>query len=121
LGNNVQPLEQKTGDFPASSALKIIENCPTLAHVAQVQGNISEPLWRSMLGVVKFTTEGEPLCHEWSLGDPREMPWVHAEMQVAHPTRLLPKFRLARAALQGFNLHHFVAKVGGGVFDRRTG
>ena len=24
-----------------------------------------------MLGVVKYTTEGEPLCHEWSKGDPR--------------------------------------------------
>jgi hypothetical protein len=32
---------------------------------------VSEPLWRATIGVVKFTIEGEALCHEWSKGDPR--------------------------------------------------
>ena len=89
-----------------------------MKYVARVRGAVNEPLWRNMLGVVKYTTEGEPLCHEWSQGDPRydeeetqrkidkwtagptlcetlrassdlEMPRLQADVQIAHPTWLL--------------------------------
>ena len=55
-------------DFSPSSALRIIDKCPTLAHVG---GAVSESFWRGKLGVIKYTSEGEALCHEWSKGDPR--------------------------------------------------
>ncbi len=132
-------------DFPPSSALKIIASCPTLAHVAATGGAVSEPLWRATLGVVKYTTEGEALCHEWSKGDRR---YDHGETQkkinlwTAGPTRCdtfrnmndaqckgcTQKCRSPiqlghpvdadplKVAKQDLNLRHFVAKVGGGVF-----
>jgi hypothetical protein len=58
-------------EYPPSSAHEIVKHCQTLAHIAGVRGAVSEPLWRLMLGVIKYTTEGEALCHEWSKGDPR--------------------------------------------------
>lgn len=57
-------------EYPPSSAHEIIKHCPTLAQVAMHRGNVTEPLWRGMLGVVKHTTEGEELAHEWSSGHP---------------------------------------------------
>jgi hypothetical protein len=57
-------------EFPPSSADRIIQFCPTLAHCAEEKGNITEPLWRAMLGVVKYTTEGKQRAHEWSAGHP---------------------------------------------------
>lgn len=57
-------------EYPPSSADRIIQFCPTLAHIAEQRGNVSEPLWRGMIGVVKFTTEGEQRCHDWSAGHP---------------------------------------------------
>lgn len=57
-------------EYPPSSADRIIQFCPTLAHVAALQGNVSEPLWHKMIGVVKHTTEGVLRCHEWSVGHP---------------------------------------------------
>jgi len=57
-------------EYPASSADRIIQFCPTLAHVASLQGNVPEPLWHKAIGVVKHTTEGVLRCHEWSIGHP---------------------------------------------------
>jgi hypothetical protein len=142
LGDN---LGTKSGDYPPSSALKIIRGCPTLAHVANVGGAVSERLWRSMLGVVKHTTEGDALCHDWSKGDAR---YDYQETQKKidgwrkGPT-LCATFRgisdaqcaactqkckspiqlgypddadALKLRVQELNLRHFVAKIGGGVF-----
>ena len=57
--------------YPPSSAHEIVKRCPTIAAVANVQGNVEEPLWRSMLGVLKHTVEGVEVAHEWSSGHPR--------------------------------------------------
>lgn len=57
-------------EYPPSSADRIVDFCPTLAHVAAQRGNVSEPLWRAMLGLVKFTVEGVQRCHDWSAGHP---------------------------------------------------
>jgi len=57
-------------EYPPSSAQQIIKFCPTLNYVAQQKGNVEEPLWRGMLGIVKHCTEGEELAHEWSDGHP---------------------------------------------------
>ena len=58
----------RSSNRPPSSAHEIRKHCPTLDYVASVMGKVSEPLWRSAIGVVKHTTEGEPLCHQWSTG-----------------------------------------------------
>lgn len=55
-------------EYPPSSALQIIKFCPTLAHVADKRGDVDEPLWRGMLGIVKHCVEGDELGHEWSKG-----------------------------------------------------
>lgn len=58
-------------EYPPSSAHEIIKHCPTMKHIVEVGGNVIEPLWRSMIGVVKHTVEGEALAHEWSAGHPQ--------------------------------------------------
>jgi hypothetical protein len=58
-------------EYPPSSALQIIKNCAALNEVAEAKGNVAEPLWRAMIGVVKHTTEGDAQIHEWSKGDTR--------------------------------------------------
>lgn len=55
---------------PPSSAEKIIQHCGALAHVAEVKGNVQEPYWRAMLGLVKRTVEGLEIAQEWSSGHP---------------------------------------------------
>ena len=56
--------------YPPSSAERIIKFCPTLRYVAEERGNVEEPLWRAMLGLVKHTVEGEAQAHAWSQGHP---------------------------------------------------
>ena len=64
--------EWSTGpkEYPPSSALEIVKHCPTLAAMAGSKGNVDEPAWRSMLGLIKHCTEGEELAQEWSSGHP---------------------------------------------------
>ncbi len=57
--------------YPPSSAHELVKHCATLAHFEAVGGAVSEPLWRFALGILKHTVEGEPLAHQWSMGDPR--------------------------------------------------
>ena len=51
-----------------SSAFKIAEHCAALREVAQLKGDVPEPQWRAMLGLVKRTTEGLDVAQEWSSG-----------------------------------------------------
>lgn len=53
---------------PPSSALKITEHCAALREVAVKRGDVQEPLWRAMIGLVKRTVEGADIAHEWSDG-----------------------------------------------------
>lgn len=55
---------------PPSSALKIAEHCAVLAEIAAVRGNVPEPKWRAMLGLVKRTVEGIEIAQKWSSGHP---------------------------------------------------
>lgn len=61
------------GDLPMfesapASALKVAEHCAALREVAVARGDVQEPLWRAMIGLVKHTVEGEDQAHEWSCG-----------------------------------------------------
>jgi hypothetical protein len=53
---------------PPSSAFKIAEKCGALREVVDAGGAVPEPFWRAMLGLVKFTVEGDDAAHEWSQG-----------------------------------------------------
>lgn len=55
---------------PPKSIAPILEKCPAMGKVAAARGNVSEPLWRAMLGVVKHTVEGEQVIHALSDGHP---------------------------------------------------
>lgn len=57
-----------TFEGPPSSALKVAEHCPALAEVRDAGGDVQEPFWRAMLGLVKHTVEAYDLAHEWSQG-----------------------------------------------------
>jgi len=57
-------------NYPPSSAREIVKHCATLATIADAHGNVDEPAWRNMLGLVKHCTEGEALAQEWSNGHP---------------------------------------------------
>lgn len=60
-----------TIEYPPSSAVKVIKFCGAMREAASTRGAVSEPFWRGMLGIVKNCTEGDDLCHDWSMGDPR--------------------------------------------------
>ena len=70
---NILPVEKLggTAEYPASSAHQIANACAQLARMRDFKGAVSEPEWRNALGVIKHTTEGDELAHEWSTGDPR--------------------------------------------------
>ncbi len=55
---------------PPVSAYEVVKKCEALRYVASVGGDVQEPYWRAMLGLVKHTIEGEDLAHEWSSGHP---------------------------------------------------
>ena len=84
-----------------SSALKIIQFCKTLAHVAEQRGNVQEPLWRGMLGLVRHTVEGEELCHEWSKGHPQ-----YNEAETAEKIARWTAGPTTCAHFRGTNGHH---------------
>lgn len=58
------------GKAPDVSARKIAESCGVMRTISQNRGNVQEPVWRGMLGLVKFSVEGADLAHEWSDGHP---------------------------------------------------
>lgn len=53
---------------PTASAFKIAEQCGALRQVADTGGDVPEPYWRAMLGLVKHTVEADDAAHEWSQG-----------------------------------------------------
>lgn len=55
-------------EYPPASARKMLELCPELLPVMAKRGDVQEPLWRAMLGLLKHTVEGEKLAHAWSSG-----------------------------------------------------
>lgn len=65
---NADVLETPIG--PPSSVAKIVERCGALRAVAAVRGDVEEPYWRAMLGLVKHTVEGREACHTFSQGHP---------------------------------------------------
>jgi len=53
---------------PPSSAYKVAHHCGALREVAETGGDVPEPLWRAMIGLVKRCVEGIEVAQEWSQG-----------------------------------------------------
>ncbi len=65
---NAEVLEAPVG--PPKSAEKIRQNCAAMQHAMGLRGDVAEPYWRAMLGVIKFTQEGSDAAHTYSQGHP---------------------------------------------------
>lgn len=59
-----------TREYPPSSATLVIEKCAQMREFADMRGDVSEPIWRLALGLIKHTVEGEDLAHDLSSGHP---------------------------------------------------
>lgn len=57
-------------DYPPSSAYQIAQHCAQVGVFRDTLGNVEEPLWYAMLGLLKHTVENDAICHEWSAGHP---------------------------------------------------
>lgn len=55
---------------PPKSVKKIVVQCGALADVIRARGDVEEPYWRAMLGIVKHTVEGDHAAHAFSSGHP---------------------------------------------------
>ena len=61
------------GDRPAlppSYADSIVEECAAMAHMRETRGNIPQPMWYRLLGVLAHTEDGAEKAQEWSSGHP---------------------------------------------------
>lgn len=58
----------RTVEGPPKSILKIIESCGALRQAANAKGDVPEPYWRAMIGITKFTVEGDEAAHMMSEG-----------------------------------------------------
>ena len=59
-----------TVEGPPKSIHKILQHCGAMQEVNASKGDVQEPLWRAMLGVVKFTVEGVEAAQMLSTGHP---------------------------------------------------
>lgn len=57
-------------EYRPSSIREIVGECPLTLNVLRLGGNVSEPLWHKMLGLVKHTIEGATAIHSFSKGHP---------------------------------------------------
>lgn len=55
-------------EYPPSSAHTIAEHCAQVRDFRDAAGDVAEPLWYAMLGLLKHTVEANDICHEWSKG-----------------------------------------------------
>lgn len=63
-------LDELESTSPPANADMVAEACAVMAECKRTRGNVDEPTWRGMLGVLKFCADGEKLAHEWSSGHP---------------------------------------------------
>lgn len=61
-------------EFRPSSVKEILKECGLLREVGKVNGNVHEPLWHKVIGLVKHTVEGAQAIHYFSKGHPDYSP-----------------------------------------------
>lgn len=65
---NAMFLEPPVG--PPRTLAKVTKHCAAMRHAVSARGDVAEPYWRAMLGVIKFTEEGVDAAHAASEGHP---------------------------------------------------
>lgn len=55
---------------PPKTLAKVEERCAAMSTAMALRGDVAEPYWRAMLGVIKHTVEGEKAAHLYSQGHP---------------------------------------------------
>lgn len=50
-------------DFPPSKTGDVLKGCQQITWISEHQNEVSEPLWRSMLSVIRLTKGAERACH----------------------------------------------------------
>ena len=54
--------------YPDADPLKIVEVCRHVAAMEENGGNMAEPYWYDLLGVLAYAADGDLWAHEWSKG-----------------------------------------------------
>lgn len=62
------PFAAALGDYPDSYADPIAEKCAAVREFRDTKGNIPEPHWHRVIGVLSHCVDGEAKIHEWSSG-----------------------------------------------------
>jgi len=59
-------------DIPStpSDPHEIADKCSQVGHFRDLQGNVPEPVWYAMIGLLRHTVGGREVIHEWSSGHP---------------------------------------------------
>jgi hypothetical protein len=57
-------------EYPPSYAEEVVKHCPVVQTFRDSAGNVSEPVWYAVLGVLKNCEDGETFAHEWGAGHP---------------------------------------------------
>jgi hypothetical protein len=57
-------------EFPPAYAERIVNGCGVMQQMRDTNGNIDQPTWYAMLGVLAFCEDGEQYAHAWSSGHP---------------------------------------------------
>ena len=77
-------------EYAPSDAEKVAHHCAVVREVKDTQGDVDQPTWYRVLGVLAFTEQGEEICHEWSKGypgySPRETSAKYAQAKQYAPT-----------------------------------
>ena len=55
-------------EYQPSDAHKIADACKVVGEMRDKRGNVEEPLWRAVLGVLAYTIQGDAVCHAYSSG-----------------------------------------------------
>ena len=55
-------------EYPPSDAHRIADECKVVGEMRDKHGNVEEPLWRAVLGVLAYTAQGDAVCHAYSSG-----------------------------------------------------
>ena len=70
-----QPVDTSNSDLSSgiyketkNTAHLIAEKCSAMRSMRDTQGDIPEPLWYGLIGVLNHTLEGSELIHQWSCG-----------------------------------------------------
>lgn len=71
LGGDASINAEAMPQYPPSDANLVADQCPVMGHIRETGGQVAEPLWHAMMGVVKYTVQGDEAAHAWSDGDAR--------------------------------------------------